>query len=484
MQSAVEKLSPTSVRLTVEVPFEELKPNLDAAYKKIAGQIAIPGFRKGKVPPQIIDQRIGRATVLDEAVNEAVPQLYMRALEENELTPLSQPEIEISEFVDKEKLAFTAEVEVRPEITVPDYEGLAVQVEDVEVSDQDVEEQLQALRQRFGTLVDVDRAVEDGDFVSMDLSASRGGEPIEDAQATDLSYQVGQQTMLDGLDDALLGMSAGESKNFATKLVGGDLAGEDVDVEVTVKAVKVQELPDLDEEFAQTASEFDTVEELTADVRQRLERGRRLEQAAEARDAVLEKLLDLAEIPVPEKAVQAEIDARREQIREQLQYAGMTEQQYLDSEEQTEDEFTADLEKRSRDALAAQFLLDEIAKNAELGVDENELSQHIMRRAQSAGMQPENFAQQVMQAGQVPLLVNEVVRGKALAQVVESAAVSDASGNPVNLKDLQSDGSVGAPEPDEGESPAGAASEAGAQPAAETESAGETEAAPEPAEQQ
>jgi trigger factor len=456
VQSGVEKLSPTSVRLTVEVPFEELKPSLDAAYKKIAGQVSIPGFRKGKVPPQIIDQRVGRAVVLDEAVNEALPGLYRRALEENEVSPLGQPEIDVTEFEDNEKLTFTAELDVRPDIELPDYSGLEVEVEGFHVSDEDVDEELQNLRERFGTLVDVDREAADDDFVTIDLSASKDGEPIEEAQATGLSYQVGKGNMLDGLDEALRGMKAGDSTTFSTQLVGGELAGQDVDVEVKVSAVKQQELPEVDEEFAQTASEFDTVEELTADLRTRLERSKRLEQASDARDAVLEKLLDQVDVPLPEKVISDEVAQRREQIREQLAYAGMSEQQYLESEGQTEDEFAGEVEKRARDALAAQFVLDEIAQKEELGVEEAELTQHIVRRAQQAGMQPEQFAQQVMQAGQVPLLVNEVVRGKALAKVVEAAVVKDSDGNVVELKNLQPDGTYADPEAqDAGEDDAG-----------------------------
>ncbi|MGH3365797.1 MAG: trigger factor [Nocardioidaceae bacterium] len=445
MQSGIEKLSPTSVRLTVEVPFEELKPSLDAAYRKIGGQVSIPGFRKGKVPPQIIDQRVGRGVVLDEAVNEALPQLYSRALEENEVTPLGQPEIDVTEFEDHQKLTFTAELDVRPEIELPDYRGLEVGVDDVEVTADEVDGQLQQLRERFGTLVDVDRAAGDDDFVTIDLSASRDGELIEEAQATDLSYQVGKGNMLDGLDDALRGLAAGGSTTFASTLVGGDLMGEKVDVEVRVSAVKQQQLPEVDEEFAQTASEFDTVAELLEDLRTRLERGKRLEQASAARDAVLEKMLDRVDVPLPERVVTDEVAQRREQIREQLGHAGMTEQQYLDSEKQTEDEFAAELEKRARDALIAQFVLDEIVKKEELGVEESELTQHILRRAQQSGVQPEQLAQQVMQSGQVPLLVNEVVRGKALTLMVEAAEVKDASGNLVDLKGLQPDGSYADP---------------------------------------
>ncbi|MPZ61403.1 MAG: trigger factor [Propionibacteriales bacterium] len=446
MQSAVEELSPTSVRLTVEVPFEELKPSLDAAYKKIAGQITVPGFRKGRVPPQIIDQRLGRGVVLDEAVNDAIPRYYTEALRENDLTPLGQPELDVKEFEDGEKLTFTAELDVRPHIELPEYNGVTAEVDGIEIADAEVEEQLQALRERFGTLTEVDRSAADGDFVTIDLAATKDGEPIEDAQAAGLSYQIGSGNMLDGLDEALTGMTAGKENTFTSTLVGGELVGEEVQVQVTLQAVKEQQLPDVDEEFAQMASEFDTVEELTADLRDRLLRGKRLEQAAAARDAVLEKLLDLTEVPLPERVVADEVESRREQIRQQLAYAGMTEQQYLDSEQQTEDEFSGELEKRATDALAAQFVLEEIAKKEELGVEESELTEHIQRRAQGVGMQPAEYADQMMKAGQVPALVSEVVRGKALALVVESAEVTDGSGDRVDLKNLRPDGTYGEPE--------------------------------------
>jgi trigger factor len=445
VKSAAETLNPTRVKLTIEVPFEELKPSLDQAYKKIAQQIQVPGFRRGKIPAAIIDQRVGRGAVLDEAVNNALPALYMQALQENELNPLSQPDIDVTKFEDGEVLEFTAELDVVPEIEVPSYEGLEVTVDDAEVSDDDVDEQVEALRARFGTLNDVERAAADGDFVTIDLSASQDGEAIEEAQATGLSYQVGKDTMLDGLDEALVGMSAGESKTFTTQLVGGELAGQDVEVEVRVTAVKEQELPDLDDEFAQTASEFDTVEELSEDLVERLTRGKRIEQANAARDAVLEKLLDMVEIALPDSVVAEEQAARRQQIDQQLAYAGMTFQAYLDSEEQTEDEFTADLERRVRDSLAARFLLDKIAESESLGVDEQELTQHIVRRAQQSGQDPNEYIRHAMEHNHVPELVGEIRRGKALAQIVESAVVKDESGNVIDLKNLQPDGSIAEP---------------------------------------
>ena len=445
MKSAVETLSPTRAKLTVEVPFEELKPSLDAAYKKIAKQINVPGFRRGKVPPMVIDRQIGRPAVLDEAINEALPKLYVDALQANDLQPLDQPQIDITRLEDNDTLEFTAEVDVRPEITVPDYEGLEVSVEDVEVTDEDVEEQLRNLRERFATLHEVDRAAADRDFVVIDLLARKDGEPVEGAEVNGMSYQVGSEGLVDGIDEALLGMSAGEEKTFTSRLVGGDQMGNEVDVEVKVSAVKEQDLPELDDEFAQTASEFDTVDELRADIRTRLERGKRLEQAASARDAVLERLLELVEIPLPDAMVEAEINARRENIEQQLEYAGISMQSYLDSEEQTIDEFEADLEKRVRDAVAAQFLLEEVARKAEIGVDQQELTDHIFGRAQQSGQDPNEFARHMVEHNHIPEMVSEVVRGKALAGIVEAAKVSDASGNLVDLKNLLPDGSLAEP---------------------------------------
>jgi len=446
VKSAVETLSPTRAKLTVEVPFEELKPSLDAAYKKIAQQINIPGFRRGKVPPMVIDRQVGRGAVLDEAINDVLPKKYVEALQENDLQPLAQPEIEVTKFEDNEALEFTAEVDIRPEITVPDYDGLEAEVEDVEVTDADVEEQVQALRERFGTLSDVERAAADGDFVVIDLKATKDGEVLEGAEVAGMSYQVGRGGMLDGLDEALTGMSAGDEKTFTSQLVGGDLVGEEVEVTVAVSQVQEQELPEVDDDFAQLASEFDTAEELTADVRERLGRGKRLEQAAAARDAVLEVLLDKVEVPLPETMVTDELNARRQNIEQQLAYAGITMEKYLEDEGQTVEEFEAELDRRVRDAVAAQFILDEIAKKEELGVEQNELSQHLVRRAQQSGQDPQEFANHMFEHNHIPDLVQEILRGKALATIVETAVVKDASGNVVELKNLRPDGTIGEPE--------------------------------------
>jgi len=459
VKSAVETLSPTRAKLTVEVPFEELKPSLDKAYKTIAQQINVPGFRRGKVPPAIIDRQVGRGAVLDQAINEVVPAKYVEAMQANELVPLAQPEIEVTKFEDNEALEFTAEVDIRPEITIPDYDGVEAEVDDIEIGDAEVEEQLEALRERFATLIDVERPAADGDFVVIDLKATRDGEDIEGADVSGMSYRVGGGGMLDGLDEAVTGLAAGESTTFTSQLVGGDLVGEDVEVAVTVTQVQEQELPELDDEFAQMASEFDTLAELTDDVRERLGRGKRLEQAAAARDAVLEQLLEKVEVPLPETVVTDELNARRQSIEQQLAYAGITMEKYLEDEKTTLEEFEADLDRRVRDAVAAQFILDEIAKKEEFGIDQAELSEHMVRRAQQSGQDPQEFANHMFEHNHIPELVQEILRGKALARIVESAVVKDASGNVVDLANLRPDGTIG--EPAETEAEADAASESG-----------------------
>jgi trigger factor len=445
VKSAVETVSPTRAKLTVEVPFDELQPSLDKAYRTIAQQINVPGFRRGKVPPMVIDRQVGRGTVLQEAINEVVPQKYVEALQSHDLQPLAQPEVEVTRIDDNEAIEFTAEVDVRPEFTVPDWHGLSAEVDDLEVSDDDVEEQVEALRERFGTLQDVERPAADGDFVTIDLVATQDGEPVDGAEVSGMSYRVGRGGMLEGLDEALVGMSAGDDKVFVSQLVGGDLVGQDVEVQVKASQVQEQELPEVDDEFAQMASEFDTAEELTADVRTRLGNGKRLEQAAAARDAVLEKLLDQVEVPLPDAVVADELTERRRSIEQQLALAGITLEKYLEDEGQTQEEFEADLERRVRDAVAAQFVLDKVANEMELGVDQAELTDHMVRRAQQSGQDPQEFANHMFEHNHIPELVAEIRRGKALAQIVESATVTDASGNVVDLKNLRPDGTVGDP---------------------------------------
>src|SRR3954451_8517773 len=455
MKTAVENLGPTRVKLTVEVPFDEVEPSLDAAYKKIAGQVRIKGFRPGKVPPRVLDQYVGRGAVLEEAVNEALPRFYGEAIRENEVDILGHPEIEVTEFNDGDQLVFTATVDVRPDFELPSYAGLPVTVDDADVDDAKVDEQLQGLRDRFATLKSVERAAQTGDFVSIDLSATIDGEPVEDASATNLSYEVGTDSLVRGLDDAITGLSAGESKEFETQLRSGDHGGEAAVATVTVRTVKEKEMPALDDDFAQTASEFDTIDELRADIRERLSRVGRLQQGVQARDRALDALLDRVDLPLPEHVLSDEVAYRKQTMSQQLQAAGGPREQYAEMEGRPIEEVDAEIEDGARNAIKAQFVLDAIARKEELGVSEAELTDTIVRRAQQAGVRADDYAQQVVNSGQLGALMGEVMRGKALALVLEHATITDESGRPINLDELTKEfepvAEVDEEEPAEGE---------------------------------
>ncbi len=433
MKSAVESLNPTRVRLTVEVPFAELKPDLDTAYREIGRQVRISGFRPGKVPARILDQRVGRGAVLEQAMQGAVPRLYGDALRANEVQVVGQPEVEVTKFTDGEELVFTAEVDVRPEIELPDYAGLAVTVADAEVTDAEVDAQLDTLRERFATLTGVDRSVAGGDYVLLDLVATIDGEELPGSQATGLSYEVGSNDLMPGLDEALLGASEGETRTFDSELTRGEHDGQAAAVKATVRSVKEKVLPDFDDDFAQTASEFDTIEEMRADARTRMAQLKRIEQGVEARDAVLAALLERVDVPLPDTLVQAEIDWRVKNIDSQLEQAGLSKQDYLKSEDRTEDDLDAEIAAFARDAVKSQFVLEAVAGKEEVGVSEAELTDHIVRRARQMNVAPDAFARQVVDSGGLGTLASEVVRGKALALLLEQAVVTDASGRPVDL---------------------------------------------------
>ena len=416
MKSALETLSPTRVKMTVEVPFEELKPSLDAAFKHIGEHIQVPGFRKGKVPARIIEQRVGRAAVLEEAVNNALPQFYGQALEEHAVRPLGQPEIsDLSvPMSDGDDFSFVVEVDKRPELELPDFSDIELTVDEVKVDDADIQERLDALRARFGTLVGVDRAVQDGDFVSIDLSAEVDGEEVDSVKG--VSYEVGSGNMLEGLDEALVGMSADETKQFTAPLAGGDRAGQQAECTVTVTAVKERELPELDDEFAQLASEFDTLDELRADVARAAENEKKFGQGVEARDKLLEVMLERVDVPVPDGVVESEIHSHLEQ-------EGRLE----------DDEHRAEVDESTRKALKTQLLLDAVAEREEVQVGQQELIEFLVMTSQQYGMDPNAFAQSIDQEGQIPAMVGEVARRKALAAVLEKVAVKDTAGNVVDL---------------------------------------------------
>jgi trigger factor len=420
VKSAVETLNPTRVKLTVEVPYDELKPSLDAAYKSIGSQVTVPGFRKGKVPPRIIDQRFGRGAVIEEAVNDALPKFYAQAVEESEVRPLGQPEVDVTSVPDPTTggdLKFTAEVDVRPEFELPDLEAVEVTVDDVVVGDEQVNEQLDTLRERFGSLTVVDRPAADGDFLSIDLGATIDGEEIDSVKG--ISYRVGSGEMLPGMDDVLPGLSAGETTTFTSPLAGGDRAGEDSLVTITVQSVKERTLPEADDEFAQLASEFDTLDELKESLLEQADQTARYQQGIQARERLLDVLLAGVEIPVPEGLIKQEV------------------KQHLENEGKAEDdEHGVEVAEEARKAFKAQLLLDAIAEKEQVAVGQQELIEYLLASAQQYRMEPNEFIKAVDEAGQVPQMVAEVGRRKGLAQVLERAVVKDESGETIDLAAL------------------------------------------------
>ena len=421
MKSDVETLSPTRVKLTVDMPFEELAPQLDAAYKRIAAQVTVPGFRKGKVPSRVIDQRFGRALVLEEAVNEAVPAAFEKAVAENNLKPLGTPEFDVQELNDGENLAFTVEVDVRPEFELPDLDAFVVEVDGAEPTDDEVTEQVDALRARFATLTDVERPAQDGDVLLVDLSGACEGEEVEDLMASALSFEVGgKEEPLPGFDDAVRGAVADDVRSFSFPAEAGQYEGKDIDVTVTVTTVRERELPAADDDFALMASEFDTMDELTDDVRSRLVRMKRVEQGVQARTKLHEQLVDSVDFPLPESLIAREL-----------------EEHFHDGH--GDEDHKAEFESEARGRIKSAILLDRIAEENELTVAQEELSAWLMQQAPRYGMTPDQFANELVQAGQVQMAVTEVRRAKALAFVMEKAKIVDPSGTEVDLDALNAD---------------------------------------------
>ncbi len=428
MKTAVEKLNPTLAKIEVEVPFAEFKPYLDRTYKNLSGQISVPGFRKGKLPKQLIEQRAGFDYIVEASLNDALNDYYAQALGENELSPLAQPELDVQSQPSTENreadVKLTITVTVRPEIELPNYEGLEVEVDEVEVTAEDEVQALDALRERFGTLKTVDRPAGDKDFVTIDIAAEIDGEQVD--AANDLSYQIGSGTMLDGIDEALTGLSAGEDATFETKLSGGEHAGEQATIKVKLSAVKERELPAADDEFAQLASEFDTIDELKEDIKKQVAEAKVAEQGTQARDKVLAKLVELVEIPVPEKVIEDQLEQHFNNPNAEADH---------DTEEHR-----AEVRENTETAFKNEMVLDAVADKEEVTVDQAEMINYIITMSSQYGMDPNQFAQMLDGSGQAGALVGEVRRSKALAAVLKTAVVKDTKGNVVDLSKYLGEG--------------------------------------------
>ena len=434
MKTTVEKLSPTRTKLTISVTPEELEPSIKHAYEHIAEQVTIPGFRKGKVPPPIIDQRVGKAAVLEHAVNEGLDGFYRLAVEENDVRPLGRPEADITEWPNEKDfsgdLLLTIEVDVRPEVALPDFDDITITVDAAEVGVDDVEEELDQLRSRFGTLVTVDRPAKQGDFAQIDLVAVIGDEEVD--TAANISYEIGSGELIEGIDEALDTLTAGETTTFEAPLMGGDHEGENAQITVTLNAVKERELPEADDDFAQIASEFDTIGELRQSLRGQVERSKVFAQGTSARDQLVDKLLELVEIPVPAQLVEDEVH------------------RHLEQENRLEDDVhRAEVTESSEKTFRTQILLDEVAQQNDVKVSQDELTQYLVQGAAQYGMDPNEFVKILSENGQIPSMVGEVARNKALAIVLGKVKVVDSNGKPVDLAEFTAIADAEEPETDE-----------------------------------
>lgn len=416
--STVEKLGPTRVKLHITVTPDELKPSITHAYEHIAQDIQIPGFRKGKVPAPIIDQRVGRGAVIEHAVSEGLDGFYREAVTANEIRIVGRPSAEVIEWPsDKDfsgDLKVEVEVDVRPEFDLPALEDVTIEIDAVETDDAAIDAELDRLRGRFGTLVTVDRPAAKGDFVELNLVATIDGAEIDRAEG--VSYEVGSGELLEGIDEAVDSLTAGEDTTFRSKLVGGDHAGEEAEVSVSVTAVKERELPDADDDFAQMASEFDTIAELRESLAERVAEQSVFVQGAAARDKLLEALLAKVEIPVPEQLVEDEVHA------------------HLEGEGRLEDdEHRAEVTEASQKQFRTQMILDKLAEAHEVQVSQEELTQYLIQSAAQYGMAPQEFVDALQQGNQLPAMVGEVARNKALAIALGKVTVVDTNGKSVDL---------------------------------------------------
>lgn len=436
MKSTVEQLSPTRVRINVEVPFAELEPDFQRAYKELAKQVRLPGFRPGKAPAKLLEARIGREAMLDQIVNDALPSRYGQAVAESDVQPLGRPNIEVTKKEYGQDLQFTAEVDIRPKISLQDLSALTVSVDPIEIGEDDVDAELQSLRTRFGTLTAVDRPVAVGDVVSIDLSATVDGEDIPNAAAEGLSHEVGSGRLIAGLDDAVVGLSADESRVFTAKLAAGEHAGQEAQVTVTVRSVKERELPEPDDEFAQLASEFDSIDELRASLSDQVRQAKRAQQAEQIRNATIDALLEQVDVPLPESYVQAQFDSVLHSALSGLNHDEARFNELLVEQGSSRAAFDAEARTASEKDVKRQLLLDALADELQVQVGQDDLTERLVTTSRQYGIEPQQLFGYLQERNQLPTMFADVRRELAIRAAVEAATVTDSDGNTIDTSEF------------------------------------------------
>ncbi len=428
MKTTLERLEPTKVKLTVEVGPERVVKAFDLAARALAKTVNVPGFRRGKVPRRVLEARIGKGPIVQQAIEDAVGRFYAEAVESESVAAVAPPEIDLQQFTEEEGCAFEATVEVRPEIELPDHAGISVPFPEWEVSEEEVQRQLAELRERFAELEEVDRPAASGDYVTIDLSVARSGKLIERASAEDALYEVGSSGVTPKLDEKLVGAAAGQTLTYVDNLPDDypEHGGKPAEFTVRVKDVREKHLPDLDDEFAAVASEFDTLAELEEDIRRNLQRRKLMQAQQEVRGRILEAYLATVDVALPESMVQGEKDGRLQQLRDQATQYGLELEQALEMQDRTLEEVSRELEEQARNAVKSQLVLETLAEELGIGVTSVDLEQEMTRHALQHGMKPGDVARIVSERGTVGVLVGDVIRRKALEALVAAADVGDA----------------------------------------------------------
>ena len=352
------------------------------------------------------------------------------------LQPLGQPEIDVTKLEDGEELVFTAEVDIRPEIDLPDLSALKITVDPIEVGDDEVDTELQNLRARFGTLTGVERPAAEGDFVSIDLSATVDGADVPEAATEGLSHEIGSGQLIEGLDEAIIGLKVDESKTFTTTLAAGEHAGKEAEVTVTVKSVKERELPEADDEFAQLASEFDTIAELKESLVEQVSRVKRIQQAEQIRDKALEVLLDGVDVPLPEAIVKAQVDDTLHNAIHGLEHDEDKFNEQLTEQGSSREEFDADNQSNADKAVKTQLLMDAVADKLDIQVGQGDLTERLVLMSRQYGIEPQQLLQVLQQNNQLPAMFADVRRGLTIAAVVHGATVTDTDGNVIDTAEF------------------------------------------------
>ena len=427
MQTTVQETDKHKVKLTVEIPTDRFGKDLDAAYRRVAQQVKVPGFRKGKAPRRVIDAQVGREAVVAEFLEDAVPTYYREAIRENELAPITDPDIALEQVEEGKPLVFTATVEVRPRLQLEEsaYRGVRVERPPTEVTDREVDELLDRLRDRFAELDPVSRPAKAGDYVVIDLRATVHGEDVPEASRPDYLYEVGSGEFVEKLDQELEGKRAGEILKFNATLPDrmGERAGQEVSFQVLVKEVKAKRLPEADDEFAKTASEFDTLEELRQSLREQLGQNKERGADAEVRDRALLALVNAVDVDLPDTLVDEETEHRVQHARERAEQAGLTLQQVLDAQGFDELRFRSDARTHSLRAIKADLVLEAVARNEDIQVTAEEIGNEIGLLASSLGREPKDVARTLERTGQVVTLAGDIIRSKALDWIVEHADI-------------------------------------------------------------